>query len=105
MLAIPESPSREETGEYLEPQADYFKSLTASQTLDRRSKHRARSAGNVQPVSAGAQLARPRYGHLDLSPSPNREIPTIQEPVLPATTKKTKKSFSKIAILSNFFEQ
>ena len=96
MLSIPESPLTEDP--YKDHQTGYFKSLTDSQTLDRRAKHKInadvpKTAGIPSPISP-----RP----VRLTNPMTRSVPDIQEPI-----KKQKKprTFNKIAILSSYFEQ
>lgn len=92
LLAIAESPSLELSPS--DARLDYFKSLTTSQTLDRRAKHKIHQ-GPISPKTASPQMVRPPI---------NRSNPEIREPVARAKQKKPR-AFSKIAILSSFFEQ
>lgn len=93
MLAIPESPSSEYSPS--DARLDYFKSLTTSQTLDRRAKNKVQQQGTSSPKTASPRMVRP---------SINRSNPEVREPVARAKSKKPR-AFSKIAILSSFFEQ
>lgn len=93
LLAIPESPSSEFSPS-ADARLDYFKSLTTSQTLDRRAKHKV-NQGVTSPKTASPRMTRP---------SINRSNPEVGEPAARAKQKKPR-AFSKIAILSSFFEQ
>ncbi|XP_052816892.1 SNF-related serine/threonine-protein kinase-like isoform X2 [Mya arenaria] len=93
MLAIAESPSHDDADK--DPQSGYFKSLTSSQTLDRRSKTK------LQDLESGPGPICPKpVRPLNLM---TRSVPEIQEPIR-AKLKKPR-NFNKIAILSSFFEQ
>ena len=85
----------------VEPSQDYFKSLTTSMTLDRRSslkkQHEEMKAVKERSVS-------PRMERVMSSSQGSRPvIPVVKEPV--AVKKKKPRGFSKIAILSSFFEK
>ena len=97
MLSIAESPETEfpagDTSE--DARNEYFKSLTQSMTLGRRPK--SKSANLPVNTSRTPPSVSPRMGRFNMSP-----IPVVKEP---SSMKKTKgRGFSKIAILSSFFE-
>jgi len=94
MLAIPESPPSEFSPSP-DSRLDYFKSLTTSQTLDRRAKHKVNQQTLSSPKTASPRMVRP---------SINRSNPEVREPQAKSKSKKPR-AFSKIAILSSFFEQ
>ncbi|KAH3773442.1 hypothetical protein DPMN_174803, partial [Dreissena polymorpha] len=96
MLTLPESPSSEFPG--VEQRMEYFKSLTDSQTLERRPKNKPVTPAT--PPALSPVCPRPVHPLNKLS----RSVPDIQEPTLRTKPKKSR-GFSKIAILSSYFEQ
>lgn len=97
-MAIAESP----TSEYPEADSryDYFKSLTTSQTLGRRSKLQTPSNSElISPLSASADTPHHVRPVFPLTKS----VPQIREPA--RQKQKKARAFSRIAILSSFFEQ
>ncbi|XP_045191432.2 SNF-related serine/threonine-protein kinase-like isoform X3 [Mercenaria mercenaria] len=92
-LVIPESPT--EAGE-TDTRIDYFTTLTDSQTLDRRTRNRT----SVKTAPSSPSLAVP---HTVRPVFPmTKSVPEIHEPV---RRKKKSRAFSRIAILSSYFEQ
>ena len=85
----------------LETRQDYFKSLTTSMTLDRKSSFKKQ---HEEIKAAKERSASPRLGRLDKRNQGGQPvIPVVQEPV--QAKKKKPRGFSKIAILSSFFEK
>ncbi|XP_060579752.1 SNF-related serine/threonine-protein kinase-like isoform X3 [Ruditapes philippinarum] len=93
-LIIPESPT--EVGES-DPRSDYFTTLTNSQTLDRRTRNRT----SVKTAPSSPSLAIP-HSVRPLYPM-TKSVPEIHEPV--RQKQKKSRAFSRIAILSSYFEQ
>lgn len=93
-MVIPESPS--DTSES-DPRTDYFTSLTNSQTLDRRARLRA----PVRTAPSSPSLAIP-HSVRPLYPM-TKSVPEIHEPA--KQKQKRARAFSRIAILSSYFEQ
>lgn len=95
MLTLAESPCSEEFPG-VEQRMEYFKSLTDSQTLERRPKNKPATPPATSPV-----CPRPVHPLNKLS----RSVPDIQEPTVRTTKAKKPRGFTKIAILSSYFEQ
>lgn len=93
-LVIPESPT--ESGE-TDSKVDYFTTLTDSQTLDRRTRNRTSiKTAPSSPALAIPHNVRPVYPM-------TKSVPEIREPV--RQKQKKTRAFSRIAILSSYFEQ
>ncbi|KAL4235304.1 hypothetical protein ACF0H5_006939 [Mactra antiquata] len=98
LLAIDESP----VSEYAEtdPRYDYIKSLTSSQTLGRKAKLQVPThSEHKTPLSASATSQHQVRSLFPLTKS----VPSIREPA--KQKQKKSRAFSRIAILSSFFEQ
>lgn len=101
LIVIPESPTVGEP----EPTQEYFKSLTQSMTLDRRSSFKKQhEAMKLAKERAQKAIVSPRIGRLNIAHQGGQaSIPKIQEPVEAKKTKPPGKS--KIAIFGSFFEK
>lgn len=97
---IPESPTVGDA----EPPQEYFKSLTTSMTLDRRSSFKKQHESMKAAKGAQKLGVSPRLGRLNISQQGGQPcIPIIQEPV---DVKKAKhQGKSKTAIFGKFFER
>ena len=96
---IPESPTVGDA----EPPQEYFKSLTTSMTLDRRSSFKKQHESMKAAKGAQKLGVSPRLGRLNISQQGGQpKIPIIQEPV---DVKKSKQHGKKISIFGTFFER